>query len=747
MLNPAAFARARPTLGQLAELLQRAAVRDVATAPAAHLATEAAAAAPPPPPPASLPALQRAMEAALAAGRLHRVASLLRGADADVLALAAAAAPAAAAHVYDCALRAAAAAGDAAGARALLGEMWRRGVPVGRVAQGSVLKALCAAGRREEAARHLRRIPGGRLTPAMFNTVLGAAAAAGDAGVGLRVWEHMRRRGVAPDARSWAAAFTLHAAAGGARAVEAAWATAADELAAAGEGARAEAGAARVAALAGAGDTAAAAAACEEMMDALAARLPVALDLPAEPAAARAGGGGAAAAPAADPLGHLRAACNAALRGAGVRCEWAAMRSLAALMTRRGLPPDAGTYNALLAAALRRGDGAAAVREGAAEMAALGIAPDAHTRALLAAAAAGEGDAAGAAAAADAARAAGDAPSLALWLPVLRAHAARGDLAGLADAYDRGRGAGLHLDARALGVCLDGVRRWAARAAASHLGAGLPSAERAHGQRLAAVLLRRWAADVRASRLRLDAPLVAALAAAYGHAGLPGEAVRLMRWRYGGEAPVAAGGVPPPRLEGHELDAAVLAAAALPAPGAPPPPGAAGPGVGRAFAAAIAAVGRGGDLRAAAELARRARALGVPFDSHVYTALIGACAAARRPGLAAELLVAMGREGVAPTTWTLNALAKVEAQSGDVAAALAVVEGMATRGLTPDAVSWGTLLAAARAQGRGEVAARAAAELAALRGDGDGDGADADAPAEERHWPGYFALQEEEEDW
>jgi pentatricopeptide repeat protein len=784
---------------------------------ASPLSTAAAAA------PQSLPQLRQLMEEALRAGRFSEVPQLLRASDCRVVVPAAAESPVAVAQLYDCALKACAAAGDGQGALRLVGAMWRRGVPVGRVAQGSALKALCAAGQRQEAMAHLKSIPGGRLTPVLFNTVLSACASAGDADTGAQCWAYMRRRGVPPDAVTWCELMRLHGAAGDAAAVDAAWAQAAASPALAkgaeAEGRRCMAAAARVGALAAAGETAAARGALDDFMQSLAHLLPVQLRLPAD-------GGGAAlagAAPvsaagrwrAAAPLEHLLSACNSALRAAEARGEWGAMRRVVGLMTSRGLPPDAATYNALLRAALRRGDGPRAVQEGVAEMAALGIAPDAHTHCLLveAHAAAGDASAARAALAAAAAAGGGAAPPAAAWLALFRAHAGGGDLEGLLAAYEDAAAAGVEPSAPVFAACLEGVRAWAAagHASAGEEGQQAQHAQHAgHGRRLAEALVRRWGADMARAGADRAPAAAAALLAAHGAVGQVGEAMALMRRRY----PLGGGGKEE-EADVEELVLRALAAArgsraASPGAGAAGgPPPAAGPDA-RVFGAAIAACGRAGALREVAELlrgmavsprsaspsllprcilhdssrvahrpplpaclplffprsaprratparplTRRRRcpqALGLAPDAHVFTSLIAACAPARRPRLARRLLGRMAAAGVAPTAWTFNALLKVECFQGSLGADAVegVVEEMRAAGVQPDAVTWGTALAAAQAQGAAEAGDRARRELQLLRGPARGEGGGAEGEAAGgagggRHWRGYYALDEEDE--
>lgn len=331
--------------------------------------------------PATVADLTIAMQEALDSKRFESALAMFRASDGHLLLPATHRNPTAVASVYDCALKACAAGGAADDALKLMATMWRRKVPVGRIAQGSVLKALCTAGRREEALRHLKSISKTRLTTVMFNTVLGACAASHDAAVGLRCWELMRKREVPPDAVTFCEVMRLHGAAGQASEIQSVWDTAVNTLGietsisteanVGDDGHRSMLTAAQAGALATAGDFSAATAACEALMESMSHCLPVPLhfDVAGLPSAGDEGAGGPEGGSedggrgrrGASPVQNLRAACNAVLHAAEARQEWAAMRRMVHLMTARGLPPDVVTYNVLLKAALRRGDGQVAL--------------------------------------------------------------------------------------------------------------------------------------------------------------------------------------------------------------------------------------------------------------------------------------------------------------------------------------------------------------------------------------------------
>lgn len=347
------------------------------------------------------------MESEFHARRYQEVLRLYNAGDSRILLPLSKSNPRAAAAAYDCALKACAAAAESRQAQRIVSTMWKRGVPVGRVAQGSLLKALCSAGQRSYAFQHLKGISASRLTTMHCNTVLSACATAHDTALGLKVWEFMQRRGVEADKVTWCEALRLMGAAGDVEGVNRIWKeactamSAMDDIPPQGslltstaeemhqrEESRAMFAAAYAGALAAAGDIPGAMDACQQLMDSLSHLLPEDLEaFVAEKNLQRRSGGdnedisnnlshndsreekittnggvggrkksegrrlGAA------PLDHLRSACNAVLYAALGAHQWGSMRKLVALMTARGLPPDVITYNALLKAALKRGEG------------------------------------------------------------------------------------------------------------------------------------------------------------------------------------------------------------------------------------------------------------------------------------------------------------------------------------------------------------------------------------------------------
>ena len=359
------------------------------------------------------------------------------------------------AATYDIALKACAATANPTLARNLVSSMWRQRIPVGRVAQGSLLKALCASGRRAQAFRHLKTIPSSRLTTWHCNTLLSACAAAHDTALGARVWEFMQRRQVEVDAVSWCDALRLCGLGGGMS--MSVWGGGVQSLhdvyskAIAGintstnnKEERSMMMSAYAAALATAGHLDASFDACEAVLDSdgVAPMLPQDLDLNLDLTEQQQQLVEAKSTDVvgrrqqASPLDHIRTACNTLIHAAVAAHRWPTMRRVVSLMTSRGLLPDIITYNALLRASLRRGEGSVAMEEGVAELQALGLRPNYVTRALLIEAYAGEGDVDKAHRLLFGGGGTGSNVSGVEWCALLKGYVRVGDLGGLRTAFE-----------------------------------------------------------------------------------------------------------------------------------------------------------------------------------------------------------------------------------------------------------------------------------------------------------------------
>ncbi|KAL4437214.1 hypothetical protein ABPG75_004353 [Micractinium tetrahymenae] len=478
------------------------------------------------------------------------------------------------AALYDCALWACAQRADPDEARRLVDRMWREQVPVGILANTSVLKALCAVGRRATALDHLRAIPTKRQRTPMYTWLLRSCNEAGDLDVARECYALFQRRQLPPDARFVAEVMKMHGAAGDLNAAKAAWLAAA----AAAEG-RPDAGqaclhAAWVAALAQAGRLQEATGALAAMLDRFASVLPVEVSLPrsgssscsedGEPrpqlpggvpassgssssGSADGGGGTERQPPAVRTVHHLQEARNAVMAAARERGEHSVAKRVASLATLRGLPPDVGTYNGLLLGTLSHGDGLQAVLEGVQEMRALGMRPDWQTYAILLQAASAEQDAAAAQAALDAMPADGVVPSRLHHNLLLQAFSTAGDLQGVDTVYRRMRAAGFSPNAHTFDVLLGAVRHWSALEVAGRAEMEdrfEAKRERSHERQLAAQLLAGWAADLDAARPRpLNAELFTQLLHAYGKCGQIYHVLALMRAAFGVRLPPNTEGV------------------------------------------------------------------------------------------------------------------------------------------------------------------------------------------------------------
>jgi pentatricopeptide repeat protein len=380
------------------------------------------------------------MQLAYNSRHYDQVLSLYSQGDDQIIKPASKSDPRSAATTYDCALKACAAAAEARQAQRILSTMWKRRVPVGRVAQGSVLKALCAAGQRQAAFQHVKAIPAARVTTMHCNTVLSACAAAHDVTVGLKVWEFMKRRGIELDNVSYCDALRIFGAAGNVENLVSLWENEIHPTIIGGSSiggsssnssttntviveevseevllqkrneSNTMVATAYAGALAAAGQVQAAMDQCESIMDMLTHLLPQELHLAIELETERTDGHQSAlktknkttssttsgGRQTAAPLDNLRSACNAVLHAAVSSHQWHYLRKMVALMTSRGLPPDVITYNALLKAAVKRGEGPQPIHEGIAEMKALGLQPSSTTFTLLIEAYATEGDVEGA---------------------------------------------------------------------------------------------------------------------------------------------------------------------------------------------------------------------------------------------------------------------------------------------------------------------------------------------------------------
>lgn len=824
----------------------------------------------------TLPQLSSEMQSAYSSRHYDQVLSLYSEGDDRIIKPASKTDPRSAAMTYDCALKACAAAAEARQAQRILSTMWKRGVPVGRVAQGSVLKALCAAGQRQAAFQHIKGIPAARVTIMHCNTVLSACAAAHDTTIGLKMWEFMKKRGLEMDNVSYCEALRVFGASGDVEKLVSLWEneviTALSSLEASGNFKRYATNidtattitaseesldeevlvqrktesktmvtAAYAGALAAAGHVPLAMAQCELIMDMLGHLLPQELHLSIELEIGRtddhqlasrnnnkgttASGGRQTAA----PLDNLRSACNAVLHAAVSSHQWHYLRKMVALMTSRGLPPDVITYNALLKAAVKRGEGPQPIHEGVAEMKALGLHPTSATYTLLIEAYATEGDLEGAHTVFNSIKN----PDCAAWNAVLRAHAGIGDLSGLGQTFQvmvEQQGDGI-TDESTYIACFEGIatalrKHTSVMESIDALSGGGSDVEHpaadsgansgTEAKKIAMDVLHQVEQHMKKNIVKFPSPAMrAALVKAHGALHHTALVWSLLADEYIYKhvffssnsttrknnrilaTPNAPGGSPTPlqvspgsvhhalppkpqngylKIETELLQALSTATTANKSTNttanffAP-----------RALNAGIPQLSRAGRVDLIIQLLKHLPKSGHCPDSETYAALIGACATSPitgqsshhnqhhqllKPTLARRLLAHMQEQHervpssilLKPCTRVYNALLRAECVRGGVNAALDVIEEMKNKAMQPDSLTWMVLRGCALSNGRNDVADQAMYEIRMLKSGGGSKGSkimpsttggalgpETGAQAEEKHWKGYYASDEEDE--
>ncbi|GAB4821571.1 hypothetical protein N2152v2_008617 [Parachlorella kessleri] len=675
--------------------------------------------------------------------------------------------------LFELALQACAAAGDARKALQLVAAMWKRsGVEVSHSAHFSALRALCNGGELQRAVRYLSDIPSRRLQTFHCNVVLQGAVSRGEVQRARQVEGLLQRRRVLLDATTYSALIELRGLEGDATAVASACQQA---LAVCGTEAQPRLLAAKVIGLARAGALEEAIRAAEELMDSsdslpvdISSRIPqeqqghlwrtagvAAAAGSMQPAPCTSGRGGNIDMLLArqhrrqqqqlPPLEYLRGACNAVLAQAEAMGNHSAAKHMTGLMTLRGLPPSTTTYNLLLrSAAKRTHDSMAAVHaveEGMQEMQALGIVPNAETYELLLDAQGAAGDIDALRRCLEAVGAAGLKLSPAGWSRVMRHFGACGDLEGVGEAYSELRRSGARVTEGIFKAAFDAISAWGdAEVTQRALNNGPASSlvnRRTYQRQLAAVLLDRWVGDMEALGIVHTAASFISLLHAYSYSLQPEHVVQLMQRAFG---PSLSGfgslGTSPRRQQldeaqqqqqqqqeeeeraqqqqqrrrrRHQGHGPVMQPTAEGGQGAGPfarsvIPGRIRPDA-RIFTAAIGACSRLGRLEAAVAMLRLMRESGLEPAVQTYTSLIALCAYKRMPGLARSMLGDMRERGLEPTLHTYNALLKVECHcGGGLDVALQLIQDMQHRGITPDEVSWRTVLSAAKFVGRSDIA-------------------------------------------
>ena len=336
------------------------------------------------------------------------------------------------ADACDFALRAYANLGMPDPAARLVSAMWQRGIPVGRVANSSVVKALCEAGRMEEALKYLKSVSAQRSDIVGYNVLFTAlrhrmhdegsginswgSARASDArtrttcshevhDLGVRTWAVLEKKmeknsKLRPDVITWSAAVRILGADGrgahgkrlsaGDNWYYARWLEVADEYSLAD---RTSVAASYVGGLCSAREFEKALETCICVLDEVLAAgcLPVEVvdgNVMERDAGVDAGHQGAhqdglfepvcseKGKKHASPVSNARVACNTVLHASVATSNDSVMDRLVHAMMSRGLTPDTVTYNALLRRSLRRREGSLAIKEGLAEMQRMGLVPD-----------------------------------------------------------------------------------------------------------------------------------------------------------------------------------------------------------------------------------------------------------------------------------------------------------------------------------------------------------------------------------
>lgn len=308
----------------------------------------------------------------------------------SLLASCAAKNPYSVADAYDFALQAYAATGDARKAEKLVSTMWKSNIPVGRVANSSVVKALCAAGRRGDALKYIKSISAQRSSVVGYNILLNECVESKDYDVGLKAWNVLRKKGCTPDAITWSAVVRLHGRPGMRQSLYTIWNEWLDVSEGFTEADITSIGASYVSALCAAHDYEEAFRQCERLLEAISAHLPVELNIaettqhttydssyehqgdgPKDNSAAK-----RKARMHSSSVDNVRVACNTLLHASVASSHDGNMDALIKTMTSKGLTPDTATYNALLRRSLRRREGSLAIKEGLGEMQRMGLLPD-----------------------------------------------------------------------------------------------------------------------------------------------------------------------------------------------------------------------------------------------------------------------------------------------------------------------------------------------------------------------------------
>ncbi|KAK9829186.1 hypothetical protein WJX72_004378 [[Myrmecia] bisecta] len=619
------------------------------------------------------------------------------------------------ANQFDTFLEACAKLGNAGDALAAVELMQQQRVLMGYIAHGSVLLALCKAGRLPDAWAYLSGPSCAQRTSAiMCNTVLAAANQAGNAGIAADCLQLMRDRQVAWDGQTWGNALRLQAVRQDPAGLEEHWQLVQQTPFANLAGVQA----AYIIALTTCGKLDKASETLQAALEAYkqaprdaGIRFPSARtqrsdrprpekppadgahsfvsnkalekgifgrwateqahevrtnkpvhDLRTKGATSRQGGVNARQ----GDEHQMRVACHAVVYAAEHELDSALAHAVLSQMREAGVRPDTQLYNCVLRMRVDNLEAPPALEATLDDMQALGLQPDQHSFTALIRAYAQQKDMAGAQAAAFRMQAAGVPLGIHAYNALLEAYAAAKDLQASAELYAQMRSQGIAPDRCTFTELFKasigpGGDSWQDADGAAPTDWEAYEGERQfalHARmqaRQAAVnKLEAWVADFEAMGLQHNAGSLTALTQAYGSNCQVAPMLKLI---YG----------------------------AWDTPGHAKPPI-------QACNAAIAACSRVGDVDTALDLQERTEKEGLQSNAYIYTSLIAGCALAKRTELAYHLLKKMRAEGLQPMLWTYNALINAECHADNLAAALKLVDRLEDQGLQPDDSTWRTLL-------------------------------------------------------
>eukprot|EP00890_Picochlorum_soloecismus_P001345 jgi/Picsp_1/2210/NSC_05674-R1_pentatricopeptide repeat-containing protein len=293
------------------------------------------------------------------------------------------------ADAYDFALQAYAADKDAGNAESLVHRMWKDGIPVGRVANSSVVKALCSVHKRSDALRYLKSVSAQRSDIVGYNILLSSCAESKDYVTGILCWNTLQQKikkcrnsRFKQSPISWGAILRLQGQAKDAEnllSIWEEWLAECESNINISEADKTSVAASYVGGLCEVGDFEQAIQTCEDLLETISIHLPVQLDVAdvtEDSSKLQYSVERERHKKHSSSVQNVRVACNTVLHAAVGVSRYSVMDSVVRTMVSRGLTPDNATYNALLRRSSRRREGSGAIKEGILEMERLGLSPD-----------------------------------------------------------------------------------------------------------------------------------------------------------------------------------------------------------------------------------------------------------------------------------------------------------------------------------------------------------------------------------